>query len=342
MSHSNQTPSDPSVPKMGLPISNGKLGVWLFLGTEIMFFTGLIGAYIVLRRGASNWPTDHSLTHVNIVAGAINTFILICSSYLVVLAHSLMVKKAFKKAQLAILGTLLLGVVFLGIKGYEYQGKFAHGILPGKVAETDDQAIRNTVARIETVQKNWINETISGDQATEKKLKQIKDDLANIDANSADATSKKTIALKSIVALSDHLTQLTTAISNGEITLAGAPAKAEKNSHDHDSTLEDTIATGGITGALHWMQERKEYESRLKAIPHPTVIPDGNLFASLYFLITGFHAIHVIVGLIAFAIILLQGSRLSESWTNYVENIGLYWHFVDLVWIFLFPMIYIV
>jgi cytochrome c oxidase subunit 3 len=67
----------------------------------------------------------------------------------------------------------------------------------------------------------------------------------------------------------------------------------------------------------------------------------GNLFASIYFLITGFHAIHVIVGMILFAIALKQGSKLDEKWTDWVENSGLYWHFVDLVWIFVFPLIYI-
>ena len=74
--------------------------------------------------------------------------------------------------------------------------------------------------------------------------------------------------------------------------------------------------------------------------PHP--IPSGNIFASTYFLMTGFHAIHVIVGMILFGIVLAQGSRLNAGWTDFVENSGLYWHFVDLVWIFLFPLIYII
>ena len=74
----------------------------------------------------------------------------------------------------------------------------------------------------------------------------------------------------------------------------------------------------------------------------PHVIKYGNVFASTYFLMTGFHAIHVIVGLILFLIVLKQGSGLDESYTDFVENSGLYWHFVDLVWIFLFPLIYII
>jgi cytochrome c oxidase subunit 3 len=63
---------------------------------------------------------------------------------------------------------------------------------------------------------------------------------------------------------------------------------------------------------------------------------------------TGFHAIHVIVGLILFAIPLwivelpFIAGKFDEKWVDYVENSGLYWHFVDLVWIFLFPLLYII
>ena len=71
----------------------------------------------------------------------------------------------------------------------------------------------------------------------------------------------------------------------------------------------------------------------------PMRIPGGNMWASTYFLLTGFHAIHVIVGLILFGLIL--GKTLDKSKANFIENTGLYWHFVDLVWIFLFPLLYL-
>src|SRR5215813_10660653 len=74
---------------MGLPISNGKLAMWLFLVTEIMFFTGLIGTYIILRKStpAGAWP-EPSQVHLSEALGAINTFVLIFSSFTVVMAHS--------------------------------------------------------------------------------------------------------------------------------------------------------------------------------------------------------------------------------------------------------------
>ena len=71
----------------------------------------------------------------------------------------------------------------------------------------------------------------------------------------------------------------------------------------------------------------------------PMMIPSGNMWASTYFLMTGFHAIHVIVGLIIF--ICAFPMKLDASRANFLENAGLYWHFVDLVWIFLFPLLYL-
>ena len=71
----------------------------------------------------------------------------------------------------------------------------------------------------------------------------------------------------------------------------------------------------------------------------PVVIPGGNMWASTYFTLTGFHAIHVIVGLIAFALMIPVKYTAQNS--GVIENVGLYWHFVDLVWIFLFPILYL-
>jgi cytochrome c oxidase subunit 3 len=115
----------------GLPIGRGKLALWLFLSTEIMFFAALVGSYIVLRFGVpeGTWPTPQ-VVHLLEWVGAVNTCVLLLSSVTVVLAL-----EAAKQEQAAVakkwLGlTLLLGVAFLGIKAAEYAGKFSHGIYP--------------------------------------------------------------------------------------------------------------------------------------------------------------------------------------------------------------------
>lgn len=116
-----------------LPIPNGKLCLWLFLSTEIMFFAGLIGTYIVLRFGAptNTWPLPHDV-HLVEGIGAFNTFVLICSSVSIVLALEAAKSNRAALAKVWLVVTLALGTVFLGIKMYEYSSKFEHGIYPAK------------------------------------------------------------------------------------------------------------------------------------------------------------------------------------------------------------------
>src|SRR5581483_367902 len=124
---------------MGVPVPNGKLAMWIFLATEIMFFTGLIGTYLVLRNGQprSQWPTPEQVHLVEWI-GALNTFVLICSSLTVVLAHWAIGRGQIRQAVQYVAVTLILGGVFLGIKAYEYNAKFQHGILPGHVFDRLD------------------------------------------------------------------------------------------------------------------------------------------------------------------------------------------------------------
>src|SRR5262245_54112522 len=118
---------------MGLPVSNGKLAMWLFLVTEIMFFTGLIGTYIVLRNGARYWPSPGEV-HLIEWVGALNTLVLICSSFTVVVAHWALGRRDIRLAVICVGITLALGAVFLVIKAFEYNSKFSHHILPGQIA----------------------------------------------------------------------------------------------------------------------------------------------------------------------------------------------------------------
>jgi cytochrome c oxidase subunit 3 len=116
-----------------LPLGNGKLCLWLFLSTEIMFFAGLIGSYIVLRFGApmGTWPSPHDV-HLVEPIGAFNTFVLICSSVTIVLGLEAAKKNMAAVAKGWLFLTLVLGSVFLGVKGYEYKAKFDHGIYPAR------------------------------------------------------------------------------------------------------------------------------------------------------------------------------------------------------------------
>ena len=90
----------------GPPVDRGKFAIWLFLGTEVMFFTGLIGTYIVLRTGSATWPNPDERLAVGITA--VNTFILITSSWSMVKAlHA--IQNGDRKGMIAWLGATIVG-----------------------------------------------------------------------------------------------------------------------------------------------------------------------------------------------------------------------------------------
>ena len=464
MSHSTLDPHHtPSSVKMGIPIPNSKLGMWLFLGTEIMFFTAFIGTYIVLRVGSQPWPTVEQ-THINVLAGGVNTFVLIFSSYLVVVAYEAMTQKNFAKARNTLWGVFICAAAFLGIKAYEYYGKWVHDILPGHVAESDEQAMDKVVAEMEAAVAARVNE-LRPDSVVEEelqasaeergveltpkeleehiafrqaeKIKSLQGELEDTEVSEERkdeiqtflALNDEFISLKNHVnenvpigvGLQDNVTTVTTTdgkvlkgilvsvpddsnsmkliiggenkvtetilkkseikdrkdsskialdqvehklkdlkntarVVVGENTIEGVVLEKDDHGHGGEESESEDPVSDAETLVLRTGEdsiekiERSEisegpvylYRDLLSGVHEPAVIVYGNIFASVYFLMTGFHAIHVIVGMVLFLVVLSQGSKINEKWTDWVENCGLYWHFVDLVWIFLFPLIYII
>ncbi len=106
------------------------LGMWIFLATEVMFFGGLFTGYAVYRSLYLEAFGDAS-RHLELGLGAINTLVLICSSLTMALAvHAAQVGR--RRALVGfLLATIVLGLVFLGIKAIEYGQKFEHGLVPG-------------------------------------------------------------------------------------------------------------------------------------------------------------------------------------------------------------------
>jgi heme/copper-type cytochrome/quinol oxidase subunit 3 len=112
----------------GPPVERGKFAIWLFLATEIMFFSGLIGAYIVLRSAAASWPDPAERLAVDITAA--NTFILIMSSWTMVKA--VFAAKRGDRGGLVrwLLATIFIGSVFVSVQVYEYIVLYKEGALP--------------------------------------------------------------------------------------------------------------------------------------------------------------------------------------------------------------------
>jgi len=116
-------------PREETGLYNAKLGIWLFLASEIMLFGGLFSAYILLRVGSPVWPPSGE-THLNIPLATLNTFNLILSSWTIVKSWVALKENDIKGFKMFMGITLLCSIVFLIIKYFEYTAKFHHGIFP--------------------------------------------------------------------------------------------------------------------------------------------------------------------------------------------------------------------
>jgi heme/copper-type cytochrome/quinol oxidase subunit 3 len=106
-------------------IAHDKMGMWVFLCSEVMFFTGLIGSYLVLRYSAGDsWPDPSKV--LNIPLTAMNTFILICSSVTMVQALAAISRGDSRKMKLFLCLTLMFGASFLSVQVYEYNKLLFH------------------------------------------------------------------------------------------------------------------------------------------------------------------------------------------------------------------------
>jgi heme/copper-type cytochrome/quinol oxidase subunit 3 len=104
-------------------LANGKLGIWLFLASEVMLFGALFSTYIILRTGAAEWPHGE----LSVLLGAINTVILISSSVTMVMAWASLKMNEWSKHRLYLILTFVLAGVFLVNKYFEYSEHLAHG-----------------------------------------------------------------------------------------------------------------------------------------------------------------------------------------------------------------------
>ena len=332
--------------KMGLPIPNAKLGMWLFLGTEIMFFTAFIGTYIVMRMGSLGWPTDVNVTHIQIWLGGTNTFVLILSSYFVVVSHDALMANNIAKAWRYMLLTLVLGCVFLGIKGVEYAGKFQHDILPHHIPENNRQAMDKVVNEFGNLIDKRLVTAFPKEKTREDQKASLDAKIKELSEKSGPtpADQKKLKEYQALSALNLEYTSLKEHV-RADISLTVSfdqfdAIRKEENAPSKHAPVALEEVNQKVESLVN--SSDPELASLAQGLRPAHPILYGNLFASNYFLMTGFHAIHVIVGLLMFVLILMKGNRLSPKDGILVENVGLYWHFVDLVWIFLFPLIYII
>jgi cytochrome c oxidase subunit III len=247
---------------------NAKIGIWLFLASEVMLFGALFSSYVLLRVGAPEGYWPHGW--LNVPVGTVNTLVLITSSITTVMAWASCKMNQFGRFKFFHACTLLLAMTFVGIKSYEYHDKFTHyeiTLNDGRTA--DGHFIENHLARSGSAFTGYA--TIKGHIVKDR------EELFDLKAHPA---------------------------VHEEIRLEGAQIKKMEN-----------------YGPRH------------------------HTYLAIYFTLTGLHALHVICGAIVIGFLWGPGRWLwktdPERFTNRIEISGLFWHFVDLVWIFLFPVLYL-
>lgn len=299
---------------------NGKLGMWLFLASEVMLFGALFSSYVLLRVGAEEGTWPHGL--LNIPIGAFNTLVLITSSVTVALSWTALKGGDFARYRNLQLVTLACAVLFLGVKAWEYSEKLTHyevwlttplavedhPQLAGHVAGEESE-VYSVIGHIKGAGAGWTLATLN-------------------EANMA------TIEIKP-----DRYHYRVSAREQGK---RNKGAKSGQNPQDSQNPAPSgsRVREQG-EGASHTpLTIPVSQIQRVSAL-----VPAHSTYFATYFTLTGLHGLHVLGGAIAFAWILWPGARMwksdPERYTNAVETTGLFWHFVDLVWIFLFPVLYL-
>jgi cytochrome c oxidase subunit 3 len=244
---------------------SGKLGMWLFLATEVLLFGGLFCGYAVYR---ASHPEVFVYAHqyLDKTLGGVNTLVLIFSS--LTMAWAVRASQLGNQRQLVTLlaVTIACGFGFMGIKYVEYRHKWHEGLLWGKHYEK---------------QRGEEAEAPPADEKPGKK-----------------------------------------------------PMQAGKDADpDRPRIAPAATGPGGLAQSEEAGAEPSEDEPR-----------NVHLFFGIYFMMTGLHGLHVLAGMIVLAWLLVRARRgdFSPDYFLPVDLGGLYWHLVDLIWIFLFPLLYLI
>jgi cytochrome c oxidase subunit III len=258
----------------GDPTQPGKVGIWLFLASEIMFFIGILGSYIIYRSGAPTLFAEHGESLSKSLA-AFNTLVLIFSSLTVALAVDAVQKGNRKRTLVCLLITLACAVTFMVVKAVEYSAKFTHYTLV---------AVEKSGAKQAYVFDGHWHDGKDG--------------------------KREFVGYRAPVGADQGL----------DLNLVSEKRVRLESKQDKPQAFDLTDFNVGT--AVNYG-------------------PWRNIFFSSYYALTGVHGLHVVGGIIALVILAVQTAR-GRLLPAHVEYTGLYWHFVDLVWIFLFPLLYLI
>jgi len=319
--------------------SYGKLMMWFFIVSDALTFSGFLAAYVFSRfKFIDNWPiADEVFTHFPFLHGieapmyyvALMTFILIFSSVTMVLAVDAGHNMKQKKVAFYMLLTILGGLIFVGSQAWEWKN-FIKGEF-GAVETKGGSIIQFVNKEGERVKLADFVEHLPGQREalTRDKGKWFMKDEESIP---------------------------TYTVAEVQASFKVHPELLIRTEKIYRDTPEDR-ANNKLEPGLNQNKKREiltRAESEIMVANGAAVVEGANLkhneygsklFADFFFFITGFHGFHVFSGVVINFIIFLNvvlGTYEKRRSYEMVEKVGLYWHFVDLVWVFVFTFFYLV
>lgn len=318
--------------------SYGKLMMWFFIMSDALTFSGFLAAYGFSRfKFIENWPlADEVFTHFPFLHGvsapmyyvALMTFILIGSSVTMVLAVDAGHNLNKEKVTLYMFLTVVGGIIFVGSQAWEWKNfiKGEYGAIETKGGSLL-QFVDNTGRRV--------------------KLQEFA--TSPVDENAQVTENAGRSFMKEV-----ELPNFTVAqVQSGFKSHPNLLVRTEVIYEDNQATKKDVRYNPTLNKVKHkTILTRLESEKRLQSAA--LVVEGANLkrneygsrlFADFFFFITGFHGFHVFSGVVINIIIffnVLVGTYEKRRSYEMVEKVGLYWHFVDLVWVFVFTVFYLV
>ncbi|MDA8639776.1 cytochrome c oxidase subunit 3 [Flavobacteriaceae bacterium] len=305
-----------------LNASYGKMMMWFFIVSDALTFTGFLVAYGFSRfKNIDSWPiADEVFTHFPFLHGidapmyyvALMTFILIFSSVTMVLAVDAGHHMNKAKVTFYMLLTIIGGAIFVGSQAWEWKNfiKGEYGAL-----ETKGGQILQFV-----------------DSETGKRVA-LADFAVEIDSPRETHQESNGIWFVGETTLPSYSLEEVTTGFKSHANLAIKSEKIDESGHKIILSREESLLQ--LEGAINVVEGanliHNEYGNRL--------------FADFFFFITGFHGFHVLSGVVINIIIffnVIMGTYEKRGHYEMVEKVGLYWHFVDLVWVFVFTFFYLV
>lgn len=346
---------------------SGKLGMWLFLVTEILFFGGLFCAYAIFRSlnpevfvGCSEF--------LNTKLGAINTGVLLFSSFTMAWAVRCAQTEEYTKLTGLLAATLSCAMVFLGVKSIEYSHKWELGLLPPAFYSFNPDnphpegisryliymALPFAVALVGLI-IYYIKSSATGNQfgaAVAKPLIVVfafffvgvglgtilESGESHHDDHHAAADPDAEHAAAHAAIHATHAPQESgdTAVLERlaqDETNTGIRSALEAREHQEMAAGVGVLAAGGELAAPI-SETTQELNTRSRA----------GVFFGIYYVMTGIHAIHILAGIGVLTWLLVRSIRrdFNRQYFGPVDYVGLYWHIVDLIWIYLFPLLYLI